>query len=178
MNEILSELEKLAAQRAGELVASRSSGVPLVEYSSTFIPEELIRAAGANTYLMCSGGQQEAAAAVLDDMLSCINPLARSIVGGFRLGNDEVSEHTDLVVTAVTDCHIGRLSELLEFQGIRTTKVGVPPDWKKDIAFDYYVRSLRKMMVEIESSPESRRTWSWQEGIFPRRTASTRLSVG
>ncbi len=150
MNEILSELEKLAAQRAGELVASRSSGVPLVEYSSTFIPEELIRAAGANTYLMCSGGQQEAAAAVLDDMLSCINPLARSIVGGFRLGNDEVSEHTDLVVTAVTDCHIGRLSELLEFQGIRTTKVGVPPDWKKDIAFDYYVRSLRKMMVEIE----------------------------
>lgn len=150
MNEILSELEKLAAQRAGELVASRSNGIPLVEYSSTFIPEELIRAAGANTYLMCSGGQQEAAAAVLDDMLSCINPLARSIVGGFRLGNDEVSEHTDLVVTSVTDCHIGRLSELLEFQGIRTVKVGVPPDWRKDIAFDYYVRSLRKMLAEVE----------------------------
>lgn len=150
MNEILSELEKLAAQRAGELVASRSNGIPLVEYSSTFIPEEFIRAAGANTYLMCSGGQQEAAAAVLDDMLSCINPLARSIVGGFRLGNDEVSEHTDLVVTSVTDCHIGRLSELLEFQGIRTVKVGVPPDWRKDIAFDYYVRSLRKMLAEVE----------------------------
>ena len=150
MNEILSELEKLAAKRADELIAGRRGGVPLVEYSSTFIPEELIRAAGANTYLMCSGGQQEAAAAVLDDMLSCINPLARSIVGGFRLGNDEVSEHTDLVVTAVTDCHIGRLSELLEFQGIRTAKVGVPPDWKKTIAFDYYVRSLRKMMGEVE----------------------------
>ena len=106
MNEILSELEKLAAQRAGELIADRRGGVPLVEYGSTFIPEELIRAAGANTYLMCSGGQQEAAEAVLDDMLGCMNPLARSIVGGFRLGNDEVSEHTDLVVTAVTDCHI------------------------------------------------------------------------
>ena len=150
MNEILSELEKLAAQRAGELIADRRGGVPLVEYGSTFIPEELIRAAGANTYLMCSGGQQEAAEAVLDDMLGCMNPLARSIVGGFRLGNDEVSEHTDLVVTAVTDCHIGRLSELLEFQGIRTAKVGVPPDWKKGIAFDYFVRSLRKMMGEVE----------------------------
>lgn len=150
MNEILSELEKLAAQRAGELIADRRGGVPLVEYGSTFIPEELIRAAGANTYLMCSGGQQEAAEAVLDDMLGCMNPLARSIVGGFRLGNDEVSEHTDLVVTAVTDCHIGRLSELLEFQGIRTAKVGVPPDWKKSIAFDYFVRSLRKMMGEVE----------------------------
>ena len=64
MNEILSELEKLAAQRAGELIADRRGGVPLVEYGSTFIPEELIRAAGANTYLMCSGGQQEAAEAV------------------------------------------------------------------------------------------------------------------
>lgn len=61
-----------------------------------------------------------------------------------------MSEHTDLVVTAVTDCHIGRLSELLEFQGIRTAKVGVPPDWKKGIAFDYFVRSLRKMMGEVE----------------------------
>lgn len=74
MNEILSELEKLAAQRAGELIADRRGGVPLVEYGSTFIPEELIRAAGANTYLMCSGGQQEAAEAVLDDMLGCMNP--------------------------------------------------------------------------------------------------------
>ena len=131
MNEILSELEKLAAQRAGELIADRRGGVPLVEYGSTFIPEELIRAAGANTYLMCSGGQQEAAEAVLDDMLGCMNPLARSIVGGFRLGNDEVSEHTDLVVTAVTDCHIGSSASCWSSRASGRRRWVCPPDRKK-----------------------------------------------
>lgn len=150
MNEIITGLSELSARRAASLAAEKAAGKPLVEYSSTFIPEELIRAAGANTYLLCSGGRQEAVDAAMDDMLRCMNPLALATAGSIKLGRDEVTPHADLLVTAVTDCHIGRMSELLEYRGVNTFKVGVPSDWRKPIAFEYYVRALRRMMEAVE----------------------------
>ena len=45
----LSDIEK---QRQNEIAQQKKEGVPLVVYNSTFVPEEIIRAAGANTYLL------------------------------------------------------------------------------------------------------------------------------
>ena len=47
MREIMQELDKLSKARVGELLKAKKSGVPVMQYTGNFIPEEIIRAAGA-----------------------------------------------------------------------------------------------------------------------------------
>ena len=55
---------------------------------------------------------------------------------------DSIASKADLVVTAFSDSHMSRMSELLEYKGINVFKVGVPVDWQRSISFDYYLSSL------------------------------------
>lgn len=144
------ELSRRSQARVRELVAEKRAGTPLIEYNSSFIPEEFIRAAGANTYYMCRGGEPEPTDAVLDYMLRFMNPLSRSMAGYMELGLDPITPNADLVAIAETDCHVGRISELMEFKGVKVGKVGVPADWEKPVAFEYYLNSLRELMKKVE----------------------------
>lgn len=149
MYETINELERMSLLKARALVEARSGGSPLVEYFGRFIPEPLIRACGAGVYPLAGGGELASPNAAQDEMLGCMNPLARSIAGGIKLGTDRMSCKADIVVTSVTDIHMGRLSELLEFWGVNVCKVGVPSDWQNDIAFGYYLSSLRRMLEAV-----------------------------
>lgn len=149
MQKIMQELEAHAKARSRQLVQEKEQGVPLIGYNSTFIPEELIRAAGANTYYMCRGGEPEPPEAVFDSMLRFMNPLSRSLAGFNVLGLDPITPHADLVVVAQTDTHYGRISEYMEFKGVKVAKVGVPGDWKRTIALDYYAKSIRKLIDKV-----------------------------
>ena len=151
INSTVRELSRQSKQRVKELVREKREGTPLIEYNSVFIPEEMIRASGANTYFMCRGGDPEPTEAVLDYMLRFTNPLARSMAGYLELGLDPITPEADLVTVAETDCHVGRISELLEFKGVKLAKVGVPADWQKPIAYGYYVNSLRELMKRVEA---------------------------
>lgn len=144
------EMNRRSQTRVRELVQAKREGTPLIEYNSTFIPEELIRAAGANTYFMCRGGEPEPMDAVLDYMLRFMNPLSRSMAGYMQLGLDPITPNSDLVAIAETDCHVGRISELMEFKGVKVGKVGVPADWEKPVAFEYYANSIRELMKKVE----------------------------
>ncbi len=144
------EMNRRSQARVRELVQAKREGTPLIEYNSTFIPEELIRAAGANTYFMCRGGEPEPTDAVLDYMLRFMNPLSRSMAGYMQLGLDPITPNADLVAIAETDCHVGRISELMEFKGVKVGKVGVPADWEKPVAFEYYANSIRELMKKVE----------------------------
>jgi benzoyl-CoA reductase/2-hydroxyglutaryl-CoA dehydratase subunit BcrC/BadD/HgdB len=150
VKDVLRELDKQSKAKVYSLIQEKNAGVPLIEYNSTLIPEEILRACGANTYFMCRGGEPEPTEAVLDYMLRFMNPLARSMAGYLELGLDPVTPHSDLLVTAQTDCHVGRITELLETKGVKVNKVGIPADWKKSIAFEYYVESLGKMVAMAE----------------------------
>ena len=144
------EMNRRSQARVRELVQAKREGTPLIEYNSTFIPEELIRAAGANTYFICRGGEPEPTDAVLDYMLRFMNPLSRSMAGYMELGLDPITPNADLVAIAETDCHVGRISELMEFKGVKVGKVGVPADWEKPVAFEYYANSIRELMKTVE----------------------------
>ena len=148
--ETIRELSRRSQERVRELVRAKREGTPLIEYNSTFIPEELIRAAGANTYFMCRGGEPEPTDAVLDYMLRFMNPLSRSMAGYMELGLDPITPNADLVAIAETDCHVGRISELMEFKGVKVGKVGVPADWEKPVAFEYYANSIRELLKKVE----------------------------
>lgn len=150
MKEIMNELDKLSKQRVSELQKAKKNGKKVIQYTGNFIPEELIKAAGAEPYLMCRGGEPEPPDAVLEDMLRFMNPLARSMAGFYELGIDPVTPISDLIVAQQTDCHVGRISELFEFKGLPVYKVGVPSEWKKRIAFEYYLSSLEKLKTKLE----------------------------
>lgn len=150
MKEIMNELDKLSKQRVSELQKAKKNGKKVIQYTGNFIPEELIKAAGAEPYLMCRGGEPEPTDAVLGDMLRFMNPLARSLAGFYELGLDPITPISDLIVTQQTDNHIGRISELLEYKGLPVWKIGIPAEWKRDIAFDYYVNSLNKFREKLE----------------------------
>lgn len=150
MKQIMKELDKLSKQRASDLQKVKKEGGMVIQYTGNFIPEEMIKAAGAQPYLMCRGGEPEAPDAVLEDMLRFMNPLARSMAGFYELGVDPITPISDLIITQQTDCHVGRISELFEFKGLPVSKVGVPPDWTKKIAFEYYVKSLEKLKKKLE----------------------------
>jgi benzoyl-CoA reductase/2-hydroxyglutaryl-CoA dehydratase subunit BcrC/BadD/HgdB len=151
MKNLMREFGELAKRRPVELKKAKADGKKVVEYVGNFIPEELIYAAGAEPYLMCRGGEPEPPDTVLEHMLRFMNPLARSVAGYHFMGLDPVTPMTDLIVINQTECHIGRISELLEFKGLPVYKVGVPSDWKKDFAAEYYYKALEKLKARLEA---------------------------
>ncbi len=142
----LSDIEQKHIQRMED---EKRQGKPLVAYSSTFVPAELIRAAGANAFMICRGGEYAPAEAAVNDTLECINPLARASVSYISGMTDGPESKADLVVTAFSDSHMSRMSELMEYKGINVFKIGVPVDWQKKISFEYYLGSLRAMLVRV-----------------------------
>ena len=166
MKEILKELDALSRARVKELAQAKKDGKSIIEYTGTFIPEELIRAAGAETFLMCRGGEPEPPDAILDYMLRFMNPLARSMAGFLELDLDPITPISDLLVTQQTDCHVGRVTELLEFKGVKVGKVGIPADWDRPYAFEYYVESLKKMLVQVEEITGKKVDWELAKTYF------------
>ena len=152
VKDTIQRLSRESQAKVRELVAATRAGPPLIADNSAVIPEELLRAAGANTYFLCRGGEPEPTDAVLDYMLRFMNPLSRSMAGYMELGLDPITPAADFVTIAETDCHVGRISELMEFKGVKVCKVGVPADWEKPVAFEYYCDSLRALMRRVEET--------------------------
>jgi len=150
MNLRLEQLVEAASAYVDKVMEEQKAGVPLVAYTSSFVPAELIRAAGANTYMLCRGGELAPAEKALEYTISSINPQARALFGYLAEDMDPVAAVAKLVVTAYYDSHMSRISELLEFKGVPVCKIGIPIDWKETYSFDYYVHGLRSMLRRVE----------------------------
>lgn len=149
-NDVVSELAVMTRVRPLRLKQAKEKGKKVIEFTGSFIPEEMIYAAGAEPYFMCRGGEPEPPDAVLPYMLRFMNPQARSLEGYGMLGLDPVTPLADLIVAQQTDCHVGRISELMEYMKLPVYKVGVPPDWTKPFAAEYYYRALEKLKAKLE----------------------------
>ena len=150
MEDVMKEFAQAATERPAELRELKQKGKKVVPYIGHFIPEELLFAAGVEPYLICRGGEPEPPEAVLDDMLRFLNPLARSIAGFHMMGLDPVMPLADLIVASQSECHVQRIAELLEHKGLPVFKVGVPPNWDKAYAGEYYFRELEQLKAKLE----------------------------
>lgn len=150
MNLRLEQLAEAASAYVDKVMEEQKAGVALVAYTSTFVPAELIRASGANTYMLCRGGDLAPAQKALEYTMSSINPQARALFGYLAEDMDPVAAAANLVVTAYYDSHMSRISELLEFKGVPICKIGIPIDWKENYSFEYYVHGLRSMLRRVE----------------------------
>ena len=143
-------LAEIARTRPEKLKEQKGRGIKIVGYTGRFVPEELIYASGALPYLLCRGGQPEPPDAVIPYMLRFMSPFARSQIGYHLLGIDPVVPILDLIVVQCSDCHEARLADLLEYFQLPTTRLGIPPDWKKSISEDYYHKGLIRLKEKLE----------------------------
>lgn len=150
MKEIMQELDRLSSKRPLEIVKNKKDGKKVVEYFGDFIPEQWIVAAGMTPYLICRGGDPQPPEATLDYMLRFMNPLAATMAGSYLMNLDPVMPVADCVAIQQSDCHYGRMSEILEFKGVPVYKVGVPADNVIGISQQYYRSELREFKAKLE----------------------------
>ena len=150
MKQIMQELERKSCDRPVELVKAQYAGKKVIEFYGDYIPEQWIRAIGAEPYLICKGGEPQAPEATLDYSLRFMNPLAATMVGNYLIGADRVMPMADGVVIQQHDCHYGRMTEILEFKGLPIYKVGVPADFAVGISQQYYRHELREFKAYLE----------------------------
>jgi benzoyl-CoA reductase/2-hydroxyglutaryl-CoA dehydratase subunit BcrC/BadD/HgdB len=150
VEDVMREFAQLATDRPAELRQRKADGKKVVPYIGHFVPEELLYAAGVEPYLICRGGEPEPPEAVLDDMLRFLNPLARSIAGFHVMGLDPVMPLADLIVASQPECHVQRMAEYLELKGLPVFKVGVPQNWDRPYAGEYYFRELEQLKTKLE----------------------------
>jgi benzoyl-CoA reductase/2-hydroxyglutaryl-CoA dehydratase subunit BcrC/BadD/HgdB len=55
-----------------------------------------------------------------------------------------------LVVASQAECHTGRITELLEIKGLPVFKVGVPANWDRPYAGEYYYQELEQLRARLE----------------------------
>lgn len=148
--EAIEELAEISRTRPEKLKRQKEKGTKLIGYIGRFVPEELIRASGAEPYLMCRGGEPEPPDAVIPYMLRFMSPYARAQIGYHILGMDPVMPMLDLIVVQNSDCHESRLADLFEYLKLPTARVGVPPDWNKSLSQEYYYKQLAKLREKLE----------------------------
>lgn len=148
---IIEELASTASARPEELKRQKEKGGRIVGYTGRSVPEELIYASGATPYLLCRGGDPEPAESTLPYMLRILSPYARSQMGYYILDLDPVMPLLDLIIAECSDCHMARLADLFEYFKLPTARLGIPPDWKKAISYDYYQSGLIKLKERLET---------------------------
>jgi benzoyl-CoA reductase/2-hydroxyglutaryl-CoA dehydratase subunit BcrC/BadD/HgdB len=155
----MSVLDKIVTDskaHPARLRMAKQNSRKLVGYTGRFVPEEIIRAAGAIPHYLCRGGEPEAPEAVLPYMLRFMSPYSRAQIGYHLMGMDPVMKLLDVIVAQCDDCHMSRLADLLEYFKLPTFRIGVPTDWDKQLSFDYYHNALikfRHKMADIVGNP-------------------------
>jgi len=154
--DIVEQLAEIARTRPEELKRQKEKGIKIIGYTGRFVPEELIYASCAIPYFLCRGGEPGPPEAVLPYMLRILSPYARAQIGYHLLGMDPVIPMFDLIIAECSDCHNARLADLFEYFKLPTARLGIPPDWKKSLSYDYYYRGLVRLREQLETLTDNK----------------------
>ena len=150
LREHIREFAMLSRAYCSEIRKKKKEGNKVVCYYGSGVPIEIIHASGAIQYPLFDGGDSGPSEAALPYLLPFINTQALYQVGQHVSGLNAATPISDLIIIDCKECDKVRVGDVFEFLGLPVFKLGVPQDWKKDYAFNYYILQLNKLKEQLE----------------------------
>lgn len=148
--ESLEEFAKLSRAFPSKVRRWKGEGKKVVCYYGSRVPVEIIHASGAVPYPLFDGGDTGPPEAALPYLLPFINVQARYQVGQHVSGLNPITPIADSIIIDCKETDLVRVGDAFEFLELPVWKLGVPQDWEKEIAFNYYQRQLSKLKEQLE----------------------------
>jgi benzoyl-CoA reductase/2-hydroxyglutaryl-CoA dehydratase subunit BcrC/BadD/HgdB len=146
----LNDFSELSRTYPGKIRKGKREGRKIVCYYGSRIPIEIINASGALHYPLFDGGDSGPAEAALPYLLPFINTQALYQVGQHIAGLNPITGMSDLIIIDCKECDSVRVGDVFEFLEMPVWKLGVPQDWKKEYAFNYYKLQLNNLKSKLE----------------------------
>lgn len=146
----LEEFARISREYAGVVRRRKREGQRVACYYGNRVPVEIIHASGAVPYPLFDGGDTGPSEAALPYLLPFINVQALYQVGQHAMGLNPITPIADLIIIDCKESDSERVGSAFEFLQLPVWKLGVPQDWEKEIAFNYYKRQLGKLREELE----------------------------
>ncbi len=148
--------ERLAAHlkgRVAELEEAKEKGVKMVGYfPGSYVPEELIRAAGTVPLCLVEGGDTAALKAASLVMPSLYCPFSRAQVGERMLKRNPYYSLVDMLVALITCQHLKKVAEVWEYYGdVEVCKLGIPHQHTQDSELEYFIGRLKMLKGRLEA---------------------------
>lgn len=151
----MSGIERLAQHvrgRVTDFAKMRKEGRKIIGYApGGWMPEDMVWAVGAVPVPLLRGGSHEAVAESGAYIPRFIDTFSRSQIGYVKLGDDPLYQMFDLVVVPIEDCNNRMIAEMFDyFTDVKAFRYGIP-HCKDDLAYGYYLDSLRGFKEKLES---------------------------
>ncbi len=145
------ELSAHLKTRMSEMAKLKAGGTKIVGYiPGGFMPEELVRAAGAIPVCLLRGGDPEPVMEALQYITRFLDTFWRSQIGYWSLGEDHLYRIPDLLIAPITDCHTRAAADCFScYTNIPVYRIGVPHD-RRELAFNYYLKWLYSLKEKLE----------------------------
>lgn len=143
------------------LKKEKGNGTRIVGYfPGSYVPEEIIYAAGAIPICLADGGNRNATEVALSLVPRIICPFARGQIGEMLLKTNPYYDNLlDLVVAPIACQHVKKVAEIWEYyRDVEVFKLGVPHQYDGDLELEYYTDRLRVLMNKLASLTGNRIT--------------------
>ena len=146
------ELSLHLENRLTQLKEAKEKGAKVVGYfPGSYVPEEIIYAAGAVPICFASASSRHANAALVE-VPDVICPFARAQIGQKLLKTDEYYGMADLVIAPLTCVHMKEAAEIWEYYGAAEIfKLGVPHQSDSDFGLEYYIDRLQVLKERLQN---------------------------
>ncbi|MBQ6453178.1 MAG: 2-hydroxyacyl-CoA dehydratase, partial [Coriobacteriales bacterium] len=151
--EALDRLRAHAAGRIVEIAKAKRKGTKVIGMTpGGFIPEELIRAAGAIPLVLGKGGDPEPCLESLTYAPRFLCAFCRSQIGYLMMGEAAEYKLPDLMVVGITDVNIKVVADGYDYYaGIPSFRIGVPHERDANGVkyFKYHMENFKAKLEEV-----------------------------
>jgi benzoyl-CoA reductase/2-hydroxyglutaryl-CoA dehydratase subunit BcrC/BadD/HgdB len=139
----LTRIDDLLSQRLEELTQEKNKGKRVVGYFCSYVPEEVIWAAGMIPLRLCRAGDNQAAAVGATYLTSNVCPFACGCVGLKKDGRDVYFKLVDMVADAPACLQMRRVLEVWErYFGVRVLSLAFPRQFYTPAGQSYFAHSI------------------------------------
>lgn len=156
--EDLEEFAKLSRSYPSEVLVMKGEGKKVVCYYGSKVPVEIIHASGAAQYPLFDGGDTGPTEVALSYLLAFANVQSLYQIGQHEMGLNPVTPIADLIIIDCKESDSVRVGDVFEFKELPVWKLGVPQDWEKQMAFNYYIQQLLHLKEELEKLTKNKIT--------------------